>query len=100
MIQQHNEFVCMLVSAYSRCGDLSILACGSLYEAGDPVVIARGLPPASANEFIRRMLDLVMRPSLSAAKELNASSLFSEKQCGNSHRYIRKLRDTISVSDV
>lgn len=93
----------MIVSAYSRCGacgDLSILACGSLYKAGDPVVTARGLPPASANEFIRRMLDLVMRPCLSAVKELNASSLFIEKQCCSSHRYIRKLHDTISVSEV
>lgn len=93
----------MIVSAYSRCGacgDLSILACGSLYKAGDPVVTAQGLPPASANEFIRRMLDLVMRPCLSAVKELNASSLFIEKQCGSSHRYIRKLHDTMSVSEV
>lgn len=46
-----------------------------MYTAGDPIVIARGLPPASANEFIRRMLDLLIRQSLSAAaKELNTGS--------------------------
>ncbi len=38
--------------------------------AGDPVVFARGFPPASANEFIRQMLDLLMRQNLSAVKEL------------------------------
>lgn len=72
VVQQHNGLVCMTVSIkYVWCEwELSMLAWRSLYTAGDPVVIARGFPPASANESIRRMLDLLMRQSLSAAKEL------------------------------
>lgn len=49
------------------------MACQTLYTAGDPVVVAEGFPLANADEFIRQMLDLLMRWSLYAVKEMKSA---------------------------